>query len=418
MSMLQGSSPTASWRAMSSSGVADKYDAIVLGAGPAGSAAALMLARSGWTVALVEKANFPRRKVCGEFLSATNLPLLFALGVGDAFLRHAGPEVRRVGLFAGDTVLASPMPKASSTHGTWGRALGREHLDLLLLEAALNAGARLWQPWTATLLDYRDEGWGCRIEGRRGSIEIIAPIVIAATGSWERGPLAIEQARPRRASDLLAFKAHFRNCKLPPDLMPLLVFPGGYGGMVHSDGGRVSLSCCIRRDVLRHCRGQGHRRAGEAVLEHILGSCVGARRALRSASLDGAWLAAGPIDPGMRKAYSNGIFLVGNLAGEAHPIIAEGISMAIQSAWLLCRLLMERHGAHGAEPAIADVGHLYAAQWRWNFATRIRAAATFAHLAMRPHAAGLLLPIVKRVPGVLTLGAALSGKTKQLLAAN
>jgi menaquinone-9 beta-reductase len=401
---------------MSSSGGADKYDAMVLGAGPAGSTAALMLARSGWRVALVEKAKFPRRKVCGEFVSATNLPLLSALGVRDAFLTHAGPEVRRVGLFAGDTVLTSPMPEASNAQGKRGRALGREHLDMLLLEAAIRAGAQLWQPWNATLLRYRNECWDCRIEGRRGSVEIVAPIVIAATGSWERGPLAVEQARPRRASDLLAFKAHFDNCNLPPDLMPLLVFPGGYGGMVHSDGGRVSLSCCIRRDALRRCRSGEHRRAGEAILEHILGSCVEVRRALRSASLDGAWLAAGPIAPGMRKAYSNGIFRVGNLAGEAHPIVAEGISMAIQSAWLLCRLLMEHHGAHGAEHTIADVGHLYRAQWRRNFSTRIRAAATFAHLAMRPDVVGLLLPIVKRIPSLLTWGAALSGKTKQLLA--
>jgi menaquinone-9 beta-reductase len=414
MSIRQGSSPTASWRAMSSSGVADRYDAIVLGAGPAGATAALMLARSGWSVALVEKANFPRRKVCGEFVSATNLPLLSALGVGHAFLTHAGPEVRRVGLFARDTVLISPMPEASSAHGRWGRALGREHLDLLLVEAAIHAGAQLWQPWTATLLQYRNERWGCRIEGRRGSMEMIAPIVIAATGSWQRGPLAIAQARPRRASDLLAFKAHFNNCNLPPDLMPLLVFSNGYGGMVHSDGGRVSLSCCIRRDALRRCRGRGHQSAGEAVLEHILGSCVEARQALRSARVDGAWLAAGPIAPGMRKAYSDGLFLVGNIAGEAHPIVAEGISMAIQSAWLLCRLLEEQHGAHGD---IAEVGRLYAAKWRWNFATRIRAAAIFAHLAMRPDATGLLLPIVKRIPSLLTWGAALSGKTKQLATA-
>jgi flavin-dependent dehydrogenase len=401
---------------MSNNGGADKYDAIVLGAGPAGSTAALVLARSGWTVALVEKARFPRRKVCGEFVSATNLPLLSALGVCNAFLTHAGPEVRRVGLFAGDTALTSAMPEASNPQGKWGRALGREHLDLLLLEAAIYAGAQLWQPWTATMLQYRNERWGCRIERRRGSIEISAPVVIAATGSWERGRLTIQRARARRASDLLAFKAHFNNSNLPRDLMPLLVFPGGYGGMVHSDGGRVSLSCCIRRDALRHCRGGEHRRAGEAILEHILGSCVGVRQALRFGSLDGAWLAAGPIAPGIRKAYSDGIFRVGNLAGEAHPIVAEGISMAIQSSWLLCRLLME-HSTHGTAPAVAEVGHLYEAQWRRNFGTRIGAAATFAHLAMRPEAARLLLPIVKRVPNLLTLGAALSGKTKQLLAA-
>ena len=51
-----------------------------------------------------------------------------------------------------------------------------------------------------------------------------------------------------------AFKARFCDSALPRDLMPLLAFPGGYGGMVHADGGRVSLSCCIRRDELAQCR--------------------------------------------------------------------------------------------------------------------------------------------------------------------
>ena len=115
--------------------------------------------------------------------------------------------------------------------------------------------------------------------------------------------------------------------------MPLLAFPGGYGGMVHSDGGRVSLSCCIRRDALERCRERsGNRRAGDAVLHHIQSSCAGVRHALQRATLDQAWLAAGPIRPGIRDRYADGIFRIGNCAGEAHPIVAEGISMAMQSA--------------------------------------------------------------------------------------
>jgi hypothetical protein len=65
-------------------------DARSSGAGPAGSTAAIILARAGWSVALVEKESFPRRKVCGECLAAGNLPLLDALGVGEAFDRGGG----------------------------------------------------------------------------------------------------------------------------------------------------------------------------------------------------------------------------------------------------------------------------------------------------------------------------------------
>ena len=57
---------------------------------PPDRAAAILLARAGWSVALVEKERFPRRKVCGECVAASNLPLLDALGIGDAFDAAAG----------------------------------------------------------------------------------------------------------------------------------------------------------------------------------------------------------------------------------------------------------------------------------------------------------------------------------------
>jgi heterodisulfide reductase subunit A-like polyferredoxin len=62
------------------------FDAVIVGAGPAGSSAAILLARAGWSVALVEKQRFPRRKVCGECIAASNLSLLDALGIGPVCL--------------------------------------------------------------------------------------------------------------------------------------------------------------------------------------------------------------------------------------------------------------------------------------------------------------------------------------------
>ena len=87
-----------------------RFDAIVIGAGPAGSTAAIELSRQGRSVAILEKAPFPRRKVCGEFLSATTAPILRHLGIEESWRARAGPEVRRVALFAGERIVEAPMP--------------------------------------------------------------------------------------------------------------------------------------------------------------------------------------------------------------------------------------------------------------------------------------------------------------------
>jgi flavin-dependent dehydrogenase len=392
------------------------HDALIIGAGPAGATAARMLAQAGWSVALVEKSAFPRRKVCGEFISATSLPLLYDRDVRERFLAEAGPEVRRVGLFAQDAVLSAAMPAAGKSVSGWGRALGRDRLDQLLAEAAAKAGADLRQPCKVVGLKRNGDGFVCSMDADGTPSELQAKILIAANGSWERAPWTAEHPRPtRKPSELLAFKARFDRAALSSELMPLLVFPGGYGGMVHTDGGTVSLSCCIRRDALELCRQKYHRpHAGEAVLAHIMTTSEGVKRALGQASLDGTWLSAGPIRPGIRPRYADGIFFIGNSAGEAHPIIAEGISMAMQSAWLLSKRLITGQGHKGAPKAVAELGRLYARDWHMAFATRIHAAALFAHLAMWP-GAGRVLPIIKRVPEILTWGAWLSGKTTQLV---
>ncbi|MFZ2315024.1 MAG: FAD-dependent oxidoreductase [Gammaproteobacteria bacterium] len=395
-----------------------QFDALIIGGGPSGATAALLLAKAGWSVAIVEKKTFPRRKVCGEFISATSLPLLQKLGIAQLYLTKGGPEVRRVGLFASDSMLISKMPPLNHSVHRWGRALGREHLDTVLLAAAESAGATLWQPCQVKNLKRNSSMFTGLIVSKDGTINISARIVISAQGSWEPETSPLSKPNHRR-SDMLAFKAHFKNSELTQDLMPLLAFPGGYGGLVHTDNGRVTLSCCIRRDTLQKVR-ERYRgmQAGEAVFQHIMTTCLGVRKTLTNAKREGAWLAVGPIRPGIRQCYADGVFYAGNIAGEAHPVVAEGISMAMQSAWLLSDVLINRQKDILTNTGIDEAGAAYTKQWKRQFISRIYAAKLFAQFAMRPWITAMVLPIIKIFPGLLSVGAKMSGKIQQVILKN
>ena len=393
-----------------------EFDAVVIGAGPSGSAAAILLARAGWSVALVEKQAFPRRKVCGECIAASNLPLLHALGIGAAFDATAGPELRQVALMNGERQVLADLPAAAHEKHRWGRALGRETLDTLLLARARAAGATVLQPWSVQGIGGGSGDWRVRvraIDSHDGTI-LRAPVAIAAHGSWE----AMPSSRPRRRlarspSDLFAFKANFSGASLDGGVLPVLAFEGGYGGMVVADAGNTTLACCIRRDRLDTARRESFGlRAGEAVEAMLLRDCAGVRQALRTATRDGAWLAAGPINPGIRLRADDELLRIGNAAGEAHPIIGEGMSMALQSAFMLCaRLVDAKHFAQLPDvDRQREVARLYAAQWRREFAPRLRLASAFAQLAMRPAGAAPLMALASAWPGLLTLGARWGGK--------
>lgn len=408
-----------SWRAVTASeSMPLSYDAIVIGGGPAGATAAILLAQAGQRVAVVEKAKFPRRKVCGEFISATTWPLLRQLGVAQSLKEHAGPVVQRVGIFAGPARLSAPLTQPGRAAVDGGCAVGRELLDTQLLARAGAVGASIWQPWTLTGYTRDAAGYHCSVEDRdTGCLRALrAPVLIAAHGSWESGPLPTQEFRKLpRPTDMLGFKALFRGGDLPDDLMPLIAFAGGYGGLVRTEGNGISLSCCIRRDHLEAARARWpKRRAGDSVLAQISAHCAGVAAAVSAAKLDGTWLAAGPIRPGIHGFGTDGIFTVGNAAAEAHPIVAEGISMAIQSASLLCDQLTSRQGLTLTPSVLASIRRDYSLAWRRNFSARLLASTFYAQLFMRPVPTSLVVAALQRFPAMLTLGACWSGKNHML----
>jgi menaquinone-9 beta-reductase len=412
------------------------FHAVVIGAGPAGSAAAIWLAQAGWRVALVEKQCFPRRKVCGECVAASNLPLLQALGIGAAFQAAAGPELHAVSLLCGECSARAALPPADGTSSPWGRALGRDTLDSLLLEQARRSGVTVLQPWAVQGLHGRAGAWRCSLgpadagptAAAATQLQLYTPVVIDAHGAWDTqsipstaepvAGLAPAARRVRQESDLLAFKASFTGAQMPGGTIHVLALEGGYGGMVLADAGTSTLACCIRRDRLRELRrASPGLNAGEVVQVWLQRQCAGVAQALAGATRTGPWLACGPLAPGVRLTANDPVFRIGNAAGEAHPILGEGISMALQSAALLCARLLRQPGLrHEPSPAdLADIQRRYSADWRYNFAPRLQLATTFAHAAMRPGASQLLMRLLQPWPGLLTQGARWGAKVRPAL---
>jgi 2-polyprenyl-6-methoxyphenol hydroxylase-like FAD-dependent oxidoreductase len=417
----------------------DVADALVIGAGPAGCASAILLAQAGWHVILVEQSVYPRQKVCGECISAGNLQLFDALGVGEDFRDMAGPELSRVGWMRSLALLAADFPACALGAYPYGRAIGRDRLDGLLLDRARAVGVSVLQPAKvrgvhgspgnfAVDIEMRWPGKSSASRAPRSLETRHVHVVIDAHGSWEpapggsatrdagTGPGAAHDP-PKRPSDLFAFKASFDNSNLSPGLLPVISLDGGYGGMVVAEGGRTTLACCIRRDRLRACRETvPGAAAGEAVAEFLHRSCAGVRDALVQSRQLGPWLSVGPIRPGIRVERCVQAFRVGNAAGESHPLIGEGIGMALQSAHMLAGLLSGQRACALDARRTQQLTARYAKAWRAAFAPRVRFAAAAAHAAMQPQFASLSHALVRRWPTLLTRAARWAGKTRHYIA--
>jgi 2-polyprenyl-6-methoxyphenol hydroxylase-like FAD-dependent oxidoreductase len=402
-------------------------------------------------VILVEKSSYPRQKVCGECLSAASLALLDRLGVGAAVRDRAGPELHKVGWMRGASTLIADLPPCTDGPYRYGRALGRDQLDAILVNRASELGVMLIQPGKVRSVRGEAGSFECDIllsapgdpPGRaQESIIRRVRIIVDAHGSWEKGPeygiRLASRRRPRdlsdlqapslaagaaqfrqapRASDLFGFKASFANATLPQGLLPVLSFRGGYGGLVMAEDRRLTLAGCIRRDTLAAWRGDlPGTSAGIAFELYLRASCRGVREILDVARRPAPWLSIGPLRPRIRLSRPDRIFSVGNAAGEMHPLIGEGMSMALQSAFLLAGCLIEQPARAIDAVRALEIHRAYRSAWRNAFALRLRLAAIFAHIAMRPGLSGPVTRLLGGCPALLTAAAQLAGKARKAVA--
>jgi len=337
-------------------------DVVIAGLGPAGAATALRLARAGLRVAAVDRAGFPRDKICSEYMSPEGVRHLAALGVLETVERSGGHPVR------GTTVHA---PRGARLTGLFARAghapfrdtglsVARRILDLALVDAARAAGAAIHER-TAVVGVLRSgpalAGLAVR-SGGGGVRELRARLTVGADGLRS---LVARALGPRKYGPLrrYAFVAHAADVPGLGETVEMHVTPDGYAGLNPLGGGVTNVAVVVPEARVSRARG----RVEEfflAELERI----PAVRGRVRRRAIVREVLVTGPFAVRSSRVVGAGGLLVGDAADFFDPFTGEGICAALRGAELV---------EAAAVPALACGGIATAAALRGYAGQRRRA---------------------------------------------
>ena len=308
------------------------WDAVVVGAGPAGSATALLLARGGARVLLLDRARFPRDKPCSEYLSPESTRVLARLGPDVlAAVASASP-----GRLTGMKIVAPSGASAVGRFTDFSYALPRTRFDAILRHAAEAAGAAVREGVKVDDLLFENGN----VTGVRTRAPTRARTGVGADGL--RSVVARRLGMVRRSSPhRVAFTAHVADASDVTDLGEMHVRPGGYVGLGPIGGGVTTVALVVPASQAR----RGRRFFEELNRFPGLAGRFDARNVVRPL------LATGPFAQWSRRPVSpdGGALLVGDAADFFDPFTGQGIYSALRGAELAAAAIL--HGTIGSYAA-------------------------------------------------------------------
>ncbi len=319
------------------------WDAAVVGAGPAGAVAARELARRGRSVLLIDKATFPRWKVCGCCLNGSALDTLAAVGLGDLPARCGAVPLERVRLEAGGRGAELPLPG--------GVALSREAFDAALVRAAVAAGVAFLPGTRVVRLlrervpedrllrervpedrllrervpEDRSRSERTTLQAAQGSVTVAvtAGVMIAADGLGGQ----LVAGRRQAVADGSRIGAGAVASAAPDFYHPGTIFMavgrGGYVGLVRVEDGRLDVAAAFDPGFVRDAGGLGPS-AAATLREAGFPAVPGLE--------DLPWRGTPALTRTARRVAGERWFAIGDAAGYVEPFTGEGMAWAVASA--------------------------------------------------------------------------------------
>ena len=358
-------------------------DIIVIGGGLAGLCNAIHLSKLGKKVLLIEKNEYPKHKVCGEYISNEVLPYLDFLEVNP--FDFGAVRINKFQLSTTKSnIISAKLPLG-------GFGISRYTLDLVLSEKAKENGVTILQDVVLNITFLKDV---FQVETKDNNT-FTSKITIGAFG--KRSLLDVKMGRNfiQKKSPYLGVKIHVKG-NFKEDLVALHNFKGGYCGVSKVENNAINLCYITNYATFKQYKNIEDFQEQVVFKNNYLKEIFHSSEALFEKPLS-----ISQISFETKKPVENHILMCGDSAGMIHPLCGNGMSMAIQSAQLASNLILNYF--NGEIETRKELEKQYIRQWKRKFSLRLKAGHFIAMLFRKDTIASVLLQILKKLPFLLPI---------------
>jgi flavin-dependent dehydrogenase len=356
-------------------------DVVIIGGGLAGLTSAIHLSKSGLKVTLIEKNEYPKHKVCGEYISNEVLPYFKWLGLEIFDLQPSHISKMEFSTVKGK-IISGHLPLG-------GFGISRYILDNYLYQKAIENGCQIIQDTVMEIQFIENEF--CVFTSN--AIEFKSKIVLGAFGKRSNIDQKLNRDFIQKNSPWLAVKAHYSG-NFPNDLVGLHNFKGGYCGVSKVESNKINICYLADYDTFKQHKN----------IEEFQSKVVCKNPHLKAIFENSTILFEKPITISQisfekKEAVENHILMIGDTAGLIHPLCGNGMAMAIHSAKIVSELIIEY--LDNKISSRKELEEKYTREWNTNFKSRLATGRFLSKILRMENLAGFLMQLLAIFPFLL-----------------